>query len=113
MTVAAYRAWCVTWEDDEQEDGSDLVAYDPIAYILSVAPIKTKRRAILVPFYNLESPSEAAEAYAEYIHNHRDGWEGGWPLTIRVRSPDGTEQDFCVEREMEPKFSAAEVKASS
>jgi len=101
----SYRAWCVSWGDDEEQSGSDLVPYGG-----STGPSSPGPRAILVPFYNLGSPSDAAEAYADYIHRERDGWEASWPLTIRVRSPDGSVHDFEVERETVPKFHATEVE---
>jgi hypothetical protein len=99
-----YRVWCLDW-DDTEEDGSDVVGYNPI----STEPTGAKG-VIPVPFYNLENGREAAEAYASYAHSHRDGWESSWPLRFRVRLEDGSTQDFEVEREMVPEFIAREVR---
>lgn len=32
----------------------------------------------------------AAEQYAEYYHDNRDGWESSWPILFSVSKPDGT-----------------------
>ena len=61
------------------------------------------------PAWEATDAESAAEVYAEYCFSHRDGWEDRWPLKFRVRAEDGTEQDFEVELEMEPRFSARSV----
>ena len=58
----------------------------------------------------LHDAGDAAKAYADYAHGNRDGWESSWPLTFRVRCPDGSIQDFEVAREYVPEFSASPVK---
>lgn len=98
-----FRVWCLSW-DDTEVDGREVVGYDP------VTTDGVHGYVIMVPFYNLASPSEAAEAYADWCHRHRDAYECTWPLTFRVRSGDGTEQDFEVDREMEPVFTARGVR---
>jgi hypothetical protein len=97
------RVWCVSWEDDE-ECGKDVVSYDPL-----VDEYKSSHRGPIMVAY-LNDPSEAAEAYADYMHSNRDGHESSWPLVFRVRLPDETTKDFEVEREIVPEFHAAEIK---
>lgn len=101
---ACYRVWCLTWEDDE-ESGSDLIVYD----ILQGHP-RDRRGVVYVPSMHLYDASDAAEAYADYAHGNRDGNESSWPLTFRVRCLDGSLQDFEVDREFVPEFSASLVK---
>jgi hypothetical protein len=93
-----YRVWCLSWEDGE-EHGRDVVFGPP----LTPAP----PGCIATAWPGAES---AVEAYAEYVHDNRDGHECTWPLTFRVRKPDGTTEDFEVEREYEPTFSASAAR---
>lgn len=97
-----FRVWCLSWDDTESE-GRDVVSYDPI----TGKPIPRKGE-IGASF--LSSPGDAAEAYADWAHDNRDGHEDRWPLKFRVRSEDGTVQDFDVEREFVTEFSARAVK---
>lgn len=101
MTAACYRVWCLSW-DDSEEAGSDVVAYDIMNHDFESA----RRGAIYVPNTVLHSASDAAEAYADYAHDHRDGYECTWPLQFRVRGPEGSVQDFDVDRESVPVFTA-------
>jgi len=107
-TTLRYRVWCLSWEDDE-ERGSDVVSYDFMTHDHS----KQARGVIYAPSFSLGSASDAAEAYADYAHDNRDGWESSWPLVFRVRCPDGTTCDFEVDREYAPEFSATAVKPSA
>src|SRR5574341_487979 len=86
--VARYRVWCLSW-DEEEEHGANVVE---------------------VPTTVLRDAADAAEAYADYVHSERDGWEATWPLVFRVRCPDGSTADFEVDREYVPEFSAAPIK---
>lgn len=96
-----YRVWCLSWEDGE-EDGSDVVAYDILSH-----DYETQRRGtIYVPDTALHDAKDAAEAYADHVHSQRDGHECTWPLRFRVRGPDGSVQDFDVDREFVPEFTA-------
>jgi hypothetical protein len=104
-TPVRYRVWCLSW-DDEEEYGSDVVGYDFMNHDHS----KQERGVVYVPSVSLGTPAEAAEAYADYAHAQRDGNESSWPLTFRVRGPDGSLQDFEVDREYVPEFSASPVK---
>ena len=100
-----YRVWCLSWEEDE-DHGADVVGYD----ILSHDYNTRERRVVYVPNSILFDAGNAAEAYADYVHSHRDGWESSWPLTFRVLCPDGSTADFEVDREYVPEFSASPVK---
>lgn len=95
-----FRVWCLD-RDDAEDDGTDVVRGE-------ISQVGASRRRFFV--YALSGPAEAAERYADWFHGNRDGWESSWPLTFRVRSEDGTEQDFEVDREMVPEFSARPVK---
>jgi hypothetical protein len=94
--------WCVSW-DDEEEYGSDVVAF-------SGPYPKPERGVVFLPAGLLQDASDAAEAYADYAHDNRDGYESTWPLTFRVRCPDGTTCDFEVTRDFVAEFSAAAIK---
>ncbi len=98
-----FRVWCLSW-DDTEENGMDVVGYDPVT---ESAPRKGE---IQVAFYNLASPDEAAEIYADYCHDDRDGHEDKWPLKFRVKSEDGSVHDFEVERDFVTEFEAHPVK---
>jgi len=102
---ATYRVWCLTWAEDESH-GMNVSGYDA-----AVESKRTDRETIWVPAWNLESAKEAAEEYAAYVHSQRDGWESNWPLEFRVRLPDGTTEDYEVERDMEPIFRAARKRS--
>lgn len=102
--TATYRVWCLSWEDTE-EDGKDVVAADLLASIG-----KPPKRHGPIEVYHQIDAEDAAEAYADYAHDHRDGNECTWPLVFRVRCPDGTLQDFEVDRDFAPTFHAAPVK---
>ena len=54
---------------------------------------------------------DAAEEYAKYIYDHRDGWEGMPKNTvfIEVMSPDGTVTGFNVFTEFAPSFHIEEA----
>jgi hypothetical protein len=102
---ARYRVWCVSWEDEE-EHGSVVVGYD----ILNHDYASQERGVIYVP---LGTAADAAEAYADYAHDRRDGHESTWPLVFRVRSPDGSIQDFEVRRDFVAEFSATLVRPAA
>lgn len=52
----------------------------------------------------------AAEQYAEYYHDNRDGWESTWPLTFHVAKVDGTLLGSVeVEREIRAHFVSSKV----
>ncbi len=52
-----------------------------------------------------------AEDCAKNYHQHHDGWESSWPITIIVYRLDGTKLGtFDVDRDVEPVFSAWEKK---
>ena len=103
--TALYRVWCLSW-DDTEEDGKDVVAVDILKAIGKPPP--TRRDPIEV-YYQLDAES-AAEEYADYAHDSRDGNECTWPLVFRVRGPDGALQDFEVVRDFDPTFRATPVK---
>ena len=106
MTAARpYRAWCLSWEEDEG-DGKDLVGYDILTHDYN----KKTRGVVYVASLHLYDAGDAAEAYADYVHSNCDGCESSWPLTFRVRSPDGSIDDFSVDRDFEPVFTARSVK---
>jgi hypothetical protein len=98
-----YRVWCLSWEDEE-EYGSDVVSYD----ILQPYP-NADRNVVFVPDTLLHNAGDAAEAYADYAHDNRDGYDDKWPLVFRVRCPDGTTCDFEVDREFVAEFSAEPI----
>jgi hypothetical protein len=99
-----YRVWCLSWEDDE-EYGHDVIPYD------SAAEGIRERKGVLSVSRFLCDAADAAEAYADYCHGNRDGWEATWPLVFRVRLPDGTTEDYEVEREAVPQFTASRKRA--
>ena len=99
-----FRVWCLSWDEDE-EHGCDVVGYD----ILGKYPCD-QRGVVHVPCTILYDASDAAEAYADYVHDNRDGYESSWPLTFRVRDADGEIADFEVERDYVTEFSAVPVK---
>jgi hypothetical protein len=45
----------------------------------------------------------AAMLWARYAHSD-GGWEWTWPITVRVRDPQGKLWDVEVERELVPEF---------
>lgn len=98
-----YRVWCLSW-DDAEDDGMSVVPFDPATD--DYAPSKGE---IKIASFNLASASEAVEAYADFCHDHRDGYESTWPLMFRVMSEDGTVSDFEVDREMVAQFSVRPV----
>ena len=102
--TASFRVWCLSW-DEEEEHGCDVVAYD----ILGKYP-RGQRGVVHVPNSLLHDAAHAAEAYADYVHDQRDGYECTWPLTFRVRDSDGTTTDFEVDRQYVTEFRASPVK---
>lgn len=101
-----FRAWCLSWDQDE-DDGYDVVGYDIFTHDYNK---RTPRGVVQVASVNLADAGDAAEAYADYVHGNCDGSESSWPLLFRVRSPDGTIEDFSVDRDFEPVFTARVVK---
>lgn len=99
-----YRVWCLSW-DEEEEHGCDVVSYA----ILGDYP-SDQRGVVHVADTILHDASDAAEAYADYVHDQRDGYECAWPLVFRVRCPDGSTCDFEVDRDFVTQFSAAPLK---
>lgn len=108
MTPHRFRVWCLSWEEEE-EHGADVVAYD----ILSHDYNKRERGVVYAPDRVLYDAAGAAEAYADYVHSARDGYESSWPLVFRVRSSDGSTADFEVDREIVPEFRASPVKVQT
>ena len=52
-----------------------------------------------------------AQDCAKNFHDHYDGWESSWPMTITIYRLDETKLgSFEVDREAEPVFYAREVK---
>jgi len=104
MSVSGYRVWCLTWEDTE-ESGKSYPDKPTVkgGYLEQI--LANDRWAL--------DAKDAAEIYADWCHRQRDGWESSWPLTFRVRSPDGNLSDFEVERETVPEFHAFEIKKPS
>lgn len=100
--MTRYRVWCLSW-DDEEEHGSDIVS-DPTGLL----PVE--RHTIHVAYRNVDCAVEAAELYAEWAYDNRDGYECRWPLEFRVRKPDGTTQDVSVDRHCDPTFSGRLLK---
>ncbi|HEY4266791.1 MAG TPA: hypothetical protein VGM94_01235 [Galbitalea sp.] len=99
--MSNYRVWCLSWEDDEL-DGIDFADKPSttggyIEQILASDKWATDAR-------------DAAQMCADHFHSNRDGWESSWPLEFRVRLPDGTTEDYIVEREMVPEFTASRIK---
>jgi len=103
--VVRYHVWCLSWEDEESY-GSDVVGYDILEHDYETQ----EKDTIYVPSFSLGSAGDAAEAYADYAHDNRDGYEETWPLVFRVRCPDGSVQDFEVDREYVAEFSATPAK---
>ena len=103
-----YRAWCLSWEQDEA-DGVELRPYDPFTHDYS----RRDRGVCWVNSVNLCDAEDAAEAAADYYHSQRDAWDSSWPLTFRVRGPDGITHDFEVERDTVPTFHASFVRKSA
>lgn len=101
-----YRVWCLSWEEEE-EHGADVVGYDILSHDYNK---RTPRGVVYVPDTVLYGAAEAAEAYADYVYFDRDGYESSWPLVFRVRNPDGSTEDFEIDREYVPEFSASPVK---
>lgn len=99
-----YRVWCLSW-DEEEEHGCDVVPYD----ILGEYP-RGRRGVVHVADTVLHDASDAAEAYADFVHDNRDGYESSWPLTFRVRDQDGATDDFEVSRDYVTQFSAEPLK---
>lgn len=98
-----YRVWCLTWEDDEAH-GLDIAWYR----FSEGEPPPTKGTLYS---WEVVDPESAAEVYAAYAHDNRDGYEDTWPLAFRVRCPDGSTVDIEVEREYEPRFTARMMAA--
>lgn len=101
VTLPRYRAWCLSWDDDEDR-GSDIIGYDILTHDWGHKDYQN----VYMPSSLLRDASDAAEAYADYVHNQRDGYEASWPLQFRVRCPNGSILDFEVDREAVPEFTA-------
>lgn len=108
-TLGHYHVWCLSW-DDEASYGADVIGYDDILQHNSA----TKERGVVyAPSFLLGSAKGAAEAYADYAHDRREGYESNWPLVFRVRCPDGAVQDFEVARDVVATFRASPVEPAS
>lgn len=108
MTEKRYRVWCLSWEEDE-ERGSDVVPYD----LMTHDHRRQQRGTIYVLRELFGCASDAAEAYADYVHDECDGYECAWPLVFRVRCPDGSTADFEVERDYVTEFKARALTRQS
>lgn len=106
--VLRYRVWCLSW-GEEEEHGADVVGYD----IFSHDYAREERGVVYIPSTSLGTPAGAAEAYADYVHGNRDGYEATWPLAFRVRCSDGSTADFEVAREYVAEFRASPIKVSA
>ena len=104
---ANFHVWCLSW-DDTEEDGKDVVTVDLLA---ALNRPRSKHGPIEVG-HGLDAEA-AAEEYASYAHDRRDGNESTWPLVFRVRGPDGTLQDFSVDRDFDPTFRAAPLRKAA
>lgn len=109
MSTNLYRVWCLSC-DDTEEDGKDLVTVGLSQALRSVLASTPRWRDPIEVYYALDA-QRAAEEYAGWYHDSRDGYEDTWPLTFRVRCPDGSLQDFEVNRNFDPTFSASELAA--
>ena len=45
----------------------------------------------------------------EHIHNHRDGWESSWPLTVIVIDDAGASFRINIDRQSVPAFEGEAV----
>ena len=106
--MKTYRVWCLSWEDDESH-GADVVGYDILSHDYNK---RAPRGVVYVSNTTLYDAKAAAEAYADYVHSARDGNEATWPLAFRVHCPDGSTEDFEVDREFVPEFSATPIKSA-
>lgn len=107
MSEQRYRAWCLSWEEGE-EDGADVVVYDVLTHDYE----RRDRRTAYVADTLFRGAVDVAEAYADYVHGQREGYECSWPLVFRVRSPDGSTTDFEVDRDYVPEFTARPFRPS-
>lgn len=99
-----FLVWCTSYDDTEDDACS--VECAPV----SSGDLEYGRRRIVS--YTLRGAGEAAEQYAAFVHNQRDGWELTWPLQFRVKHADGSMEDFEVDREMAPVFTASRPRAA-
>ncbi len=109
MPPLRYRVWCLSW-GEEEEHGADVVGYDIFSHDYNK---RAQRGVVEVPNTVLHDAAAAAEAYANYVHSHREGYDSSWPLAFRVRGADGSTADFEVEREVVPEFSATPIKSTT
>ena len=73
---------------------------------------ETREDAAEIPGKPLD-PEDAAEAAAEHLFYHRDGWEipfGEWPITFTIVDDAGQEWTCEVSREDAPVFTSSEPK---
>lgn len=104
-----FRVWCTSWGETD-EDGMDVEKCSLNEQIDDIIGNRMSMQIIRSPF--VDDAMDAAEKYAEYAHDHRDGYESSWPLNFRVRAEDGTISDFEIDRDFEPIFSAAPIKVA-
>ena len=87
----SFKVWCA----DESEAGAKLCPRDPPA----LGTMMWDRWA--------RDAEDAAETYAEYFHNNRDGHECSWPVEFLVRDmATNVVHSFSVDRDYDPTFSA-------
>lgn len=108
-----FLVWCTSYDDTEDDACS--VECAPYTVLCEY----TRRR---ITVYSLRDAAHAAEVYARYVHGQRDGWESTWPLQFRVKhclpidvvaaSWDGLIEDFEVDREVVPEFTASRPRAA-
>ena len=68
---------------------------------------------VLNTVFSLDAEHEEwiAEEAAEDFHDHHDGWEFTWPITVILMKPDGTEFGrYEVELEHRPTFYAGRIE---
>ena len=94
--MGVYKVWAVQY--NEEDAGSvtylDRPASDDVIDRFNLGSVKKWA----------QDARDAVKLYADYFHSQCDGWECTWPITFRVRCPDGQVLDYEVEREMVPEF---------
>ena len=101
INVGRYRVWCLSWDDDEH-DGSIVCVYDIMTHDLN----RQEKGVVYASNVSVFDLGDVVEAYADWMHSKREGYEVTWPLEFRVRCPDKSIHDFEVHREHVPKFTA-------
>lgn len=77
-----FLVWCTSYADTED----DACSVECIPISISDAEYSSRR----IVEYTLRGAADAAERYARFVHNQRDGWELTWPLQFRVKHADAS-----------------------